>query len=273
MSAITQFRPGRSLLQRLGSTTRGIYTAIIAPDQSNRPQPRIKTTGQLVPNESHRWLRAAPQIDTLAFQASSTADKKGQQSMLIWAAQQVEANSPAAALAIMDFLAKQTSEIQGLAIAERTRLLSTVYPTDAARYSARTGRHFIRDIDGRQTNELAYLELSFVALIHGTAWSVGIDQRQMARQLSDLATEFVARGDQKRAATAHFILADLYLQRRELEIGTRELAAGIVLASAAYNNTELFELARQTFGEGIVDMTYRDAPTDTRDHVLELARS
>jgi hypothetical protein len=224
-------------------------------------------------------LNALKTTPRLRFQQDATpATAKGQLTQLIWVAQRIEWYSPAAAVAITDFLAKQTSEIQGNAHAERTRLLEKIRPSAAARHSASNGRRYHTDTDGQQTNQLAYLEVVFLGIVHNEPWANGIDRVKLRSDLLQLAGSFHARGEQKREASTRFILADLYLQAGHPEDATREMGKAIVLASVAYasrddesalDQMKLVELTTGALGQSIIDETYQAAPDDTRTRAMD----
>lgn len=242
-----------------GQTTRRTQSNHRQPTghQSNRSQDRTS------------WIDPPRETMRLVFQGNNRASSKGNLAELISVAQQVQATSPAAAIALMDFLAKQSSEAQGHALAQRTLLLSAHYPHDAAIRSAKIGKSSITDHDGQLTNLLVSCEIDYLDLVQSTRRGHGIDARKLAERLSEVASNFAERGEQKRESSARLILADLYLQLGAIDAANKEMAAAIVMVGVLYQ-PEIAELAIDVYGKEIVSQTYRDAPDGTKSRAFEV---
>lgn len=174
---------------------------------------------------SGRWSEQIEQ--ELAFD-------KGQAALMLEAADMAY-GSPATAVAMMDFMARQRSPYRGKAQSRLTSLLLTVYPHISAQISAEAGRNRARqEGDDQLTAKLNYLEIEFLRYIHGTPGGRTTSLKKLSGRLEDLADTLSTRGSQRRQASARIILADIYLQQQRFDEANQEMSQALQLIQSFY---------------------------------------
>ncbi len=178
-------------------------------------------------------------------------------------------DSPAAAVALMDFVAQQQGENQHYARSRLTTLLETSYAHPGAirsNLAARTESQ--QSNEGYLTSQLSFCELTFLGFKHSVRPTSSIKLTRLAEDLENVATDLGKRNDQRRQASARIILADVYLELGQNKEANEQMSRSLVLIGTLYNDSELTRLSTEANGPGIITRTYQDS-TDPAVKKLE----
>ncbi len=182
---------------------------------------------------------------------------KGNTATIMDAAGRLSGDSPAAAIALMDFLTQHDCPEQPFARARLTTLLTRFFPFPAAVQSGRFGLKETQSTgNGQLTAALCRCEVKFLSFIHG---SLSVRRRhlpQLAKDLQHVADSFAKRDSLRRQASARIILADVYLRLQDNASANREMSKALVLMGTVYGNRELIALSTAANGPAIIEQTY-----------------
>jgi hypothetical protein len=183
-------------------------------------------------------------------------------------------DSPAAAVALMSFVAEQQGEYQHFARSLQTTLLETCFPYPGAIRSNFAARNeALQANEGYLTSLLSSCELAFLSFKHSLRPTGTTKLEHLATDLETVATEFGKRNDQRRQASARIILAAVYLELRQIENANEQMSRALVLIGTLYNDPELVQLSTNINGHEIIDQTYEGLrDSSVHAHARELAR-
>ncbi len=218
--------------------------------------------------------------DTPINQRPQLLFNKGNISQMLGSSDQLDADSPAAAIAMMGFLAEHQNDLQLYARSRLTKLLGT---SDGAIRSDRaavgeakqfaTTRETVRPSDEELTSQLTHLEWTFRRSMHGAHPIKRAKLSSLATDLSDVAAELSKLNSQRRQASTRIILAYVYLQMGKNEQANQEMSQALVLIGNIYGSPELIRLSTEVNGQQIIDLTYEGAPdgSNQQQHAHDLA--
>ncbi len=173
---------------------------------------------------------------------------KGDIALMLDRAYDLQTISPAAAVALMDFVCQHNSDHRGSARARLTALLQQVYPQRSAITSAEIGREeAVQAGDDQLTAHLSQIEIDFLSFMHGLR-SRRSTLPQLAERLTKLADALDSRDSLRRQASARIILADIMLRQGDFEAANSGMGRGLSLLGRVVNDTHLRDLASD-FGE------------------------
>jgi hypothetical protein len=274
---------GRTILAAPFELTGGVSTGIgrlLTDSSSRRKQIDILATGSgLVSEAPSERSPAEPQVSrglvgtkvtmaTASHPWSTPIDKRpsllfgrGDMAAIFDIVGEVRGHSPAAAIALMDFVCVHSSgEYQIPARAGLTAFLMEIGPTLMAARSVEAGIIEARDQLSRGaqlTAQLSACELEFLKLIELESFNGDSELRRLEQQIEvlyDTAEKLILQSSQWRQASARIILADLLARSRRYEEANNQLARALVLLGTVLENTSLIDLAKIADG-GIVEKT------------------
>lgn len=250
-------------------------------NRSNRRQPQ-RNQWQSQQQDNRRQFRDDRQLRSLwnvpMRQRPVLIFGKGNVSEMLRVVEQLQQDSPAAAVGLMDFVAQHqiptNPDYQIKARNRLTTLLITSYPTQAAYASQRVGQQESKQTEhGELTSLLSRCELDFLSNVHGVRRGQA-NLSQVARQLESVANAFATRDSLRRQASARIILADIYLRQGSADAANHEMSKALVLIGTAYATSDLIDLAKAAYPDiDIISETYRETTaTDARRRALELSK-
>lgn len=276
-------------IRRETSITRRIAIPILAATASSAV---TYATRELIRGRSGRTSRAhsmpgtfdrlmgRDSWDTPINQRPQLLFNKGNISQMLGSSDQLDADSPAAAIAMMGFLAEHQNDLQLYARSRLTKLLGTsAGALRSDRAAVGEAKHFAairetqRPSDEELTSQLTHLEWTFRHSMHGARPIKRAKLVSLATDLSDVATELSKLNSQRRQASARIILAYVYLQMGNNSQANQEMSQALVLIGNIYGNRELIRLSTEVNGQQIIDLTYEGAPdgSNQQQHAHELA--
>jgi len=279
MKAITIQGKGRQSTMRIVTTsilgTAAASAATFAVGEMARRRSNARgTTSSMMPKNIERIVASSRGWGTLLNQRPLLVFDKGNVLRMLESSTPLHADSPAAAVAMMDFVALQQGEYQHFARSRLTTLLETSFAHPTAIRSNQAARSESRQSDeGKLTSLLSYCELTFLRYIHSVRPASPSKLERLADDLQNVATLLGKRNDQRRQASARIILADVYLWLGQIDQANEQMSRALVLIGTLYSDPELIQLATNANGHGIIDQTYEDLPDSTvLAHARELVR-
>jgi len=279
MKAITIQDTNRS------STKRTIATSILGTAAASvagfAVREIVRVRGNAHGSSTAMWPRSIERIvggtrgwETPINQRPHLFFNKGNVAQMLECSTELHADSPAAAVALMDFVAQQQGEYQHYARSRLTTLLQTSFAHPAAIRSNRAAMSESQQSEeGRLTNLLSSCELTSLSFIHSTRPTSTAKLVRLADDLEKVAPLFGKRGDQRRQASARIILADVYLWLGKTDQANGQMSQALVLIGTLYKNKELVQLSTEVNGIDIVDETYQGSPdTSAQEAARDLAR-
>lgn len=182
---------------------------------------------------------------------------KGQLSQMLEISGKLFDDSPAAAIALMDFFVLQRSEVQADARARLTTLLQRCNTRAIALRSAQLGNQETQQSsDGRLTVALCKYELAFLQRISGETTRNTPDLVTLVEELQQLSARFKDRDSQRRQGATRVILADILLRLGQVDGANRQMSQALVLLGTVYEDRELMLLSVNVNGRSIIDQTF-----------------
>ena len=264
----------RKAVSRIAVTAAAASSAVLGAQQLiglvrryNRAvtAPRYEATiiGQYLPKHDEDRGSAGEQRSSDKLWDTPLADRpvlvfdKGETSQILEISGKLFQDSPAAAIALMDFVAMHQSSIQPYARARLTTLLQMCNPRGIALRSAKAGyREMQQSHDGRLTVALSHLELGFLQRISGETTRNTPELETLSYELQQLIAGFRDRDSQRRQGAARVVLADVLLRLGRVEDANQQMSQALVLLGTIYSDSELILLSVNVNGASIIDLTF-----------------
>ena len=217
----------------------------------------------MMPGRIERIVAGSGQWATPVNQRPRLFFDKGNVSRMLDSTTQLHADSPAAPVALMDFVALHQSSYQTAARSQLTRLLATSYPNAASIRSTHAAlNEAVEGTEDQLNSQLSRCELTFLRYIHRVRPTSSTKLTRLADELRSVAKALgkLPNPSQRRQASARIILADIYLWQGLIDQSNDQMSRALVLMGSIYNDPELIKLSTEVNGNQIIDLTYKGSP-------------